>query len=88
MREGNVDFNFVAHPPAPEPSIRSQLVSLGSTGTLGKTGKPSLGKVTFTALGTALTGYSAYQSRDKDSRNKRLLMTLIVLGVGGAWSMS
>ena len=47
-----------------------------------------MGKVTFTALGTALTGYSAYQSRDKDSRNKRLLMTLIVLGVGGAWSMS
>ena len=88
VRNGNVDFNFVAHPPAPEPSIRSQLVNLGSTGKLGKTGKASKGKISFTLLGTMAGGYSAYLASDRKTRNKRLLETLAVLGVGGFWSMS
>ena len=87
VRNGNVDFNFVAHPPAPEPSIRSQLVNLGSTGTLGKTGKVSKGKLAFTVIGGVAAGYSAYVA-PKKIRNRRLLETLAVIAVGGFWTMS
>ena len=87
VRNGNVDFNFVAHPPAPEPSIRSQLVNLGSTGTLGKTGKLSKGKLAFTMIGGVAAGYSALVAPRK-IRNRRLLETLAVIAVGGFWSMS
>lgn len=87
VRNGNVDFNFVPHPPAPEPSIRSQLVNLGSTGKLGKTGKITPTKGIITVGATALTTYSALKA-PRERRNTRLLEALAVLVVGGFWSMS
>ena len=83
---GNVDFNFVSHPPAPEPSIRSQLVNLGSTGKLGQTGKVNRKKLAITLGATGLTGYSAYLAADK--RNRRAIESAMVLVVGLFWSMS
>jgi hypothetical protein len=86
VRDGNVDFNFVSHPPAPEPSIRSQLVNLGSTGKLGQTGKVNKTKLTITLGATGLTAYSAYLAREKS--NRRLIESAITLVVGLFWSMS
>lgn len=85
---GPVKWDFVQHPPAPEPTISSSLKGLGSAyGNLGRTQQISWGRMTPTLVVTAMTAYAGYISPKKEAK-KLFGLAAGTLALGSLWSLS
>ena len=85
---GPVNFDFVSHPPAPEPTIGSSIKGLGSTyGNLGGT-KINKTRMAATVLVSGMLTVGGLRS-DSKAESKKLLTGAGVLALlGSLYSMS
>jgi len=84
---GPVKFDFVQHPPSPEPSLGSSIKGLGSTyNNLGKS-KVSMKRMAMTI---SVSGMSFYAGIKTEGRESKLLLGLGAgsLLLGSLWSVS
>ena len=84
--EGPVSWNFVPHPPSPEPTIASSLKGLGSTSFTG-TKDISKGKMFATILVSASSAYAGIKSPKGESKSMYILSGASLF-IGTLWAMS
>lgn len=84
---GPVKFDFVQHPPNPEPSVGTSLRGLGTTyNNLGQT-KMSWRRLTPTLVVSGMSLYAGMKTKGSDSK-KLLGLGAASLLLGSLWSMS
>lgn len=84
---GPVKFDFVQHPPSPEPSLGSSIKGLGSTYNNLGSSRMSWGRMTPTLVVSGMSLYAGMKLKGSDSK-KLLGLSAASLLLGSLWSMS